>query len=241
MQTDWFNLVGAKCQLPLYSEELDIVVAAVASPSGPRLAGKHGVGLLSIGATMQAGTDVLALHYDRWEEVAAEHNHVIDRRAWRLVGFMHCAETKEQAMRDVEYGIDDFFDYLQNTAAIPHLRPEGNTLEERIAWVNESGVGAIGTPEDCARQIDALLKQSGGFGAYLCMHHDYANPEATKRSYELMAQRVFPQFQNNTADRLADATDRARAIREPLLAEQGAALQAWTEKHEAERAAKGKG
>jgi alkanesulfonate monooxygenase SsuD/methylene tetrahydromethanopterin reductase-like flavin-dependent oxidoreductase (luciferase family) len=237
MRTDWFNLVDAKCQLPLYSQDLEIVVAAVASPSGPRLAGRHGIGLLSIGATMQIGADVLALHYDRWEEVAAQHNNVVDRREWRLVGFMHCAETKEQAMRDVEYGIDDFFDYLQNTSAIPHLRPEGSTLEERIAWINESGIGAIGTTDDCARQIDALLKQSGGFGSYLCMHHDYANPAATKRSYELLAQRVFPQFQNNTTERLADATDRARAIRGKLMDEQNAALAAWTAKHEAERAA----
>jgi alkanesulfonate monooxygenase SsuD/methylene tetrahydromethanopterin reductase-like flavin-dependent oxidoreductase (luciferase family) len=237
MRTDWFNLVDAKCQLPLYSQDLEIVVAAVASPSGPRLAGRHGIGLLSIGATMQIGADVLALHYDRWEEVAAQHNNVVDRRDWRLVGFMHCAETKEQAMRDVEYGIDDFFDYLQNTSAIPHLRPEGSTLEERIAWINESGIGAIGTTDDCARQIDALLKQSGGFGSYLCMHHDYANPAATKRSYELLAQRVFPQFQNNTTERLADATDRARAIRGKLMDEQNAALAAWTAKHEAERAA----
>ena len=60
-------------------------------------------------------------------------------RGWRLVGPMHIAETKEQALRDVEYGIDDWFDYLQKTAAAPQFHPLGDTLEERIAWVNESG------------------------------------------------------------------------------------------------------
>lgn len=237
VETDWFKLVDAKCQLPLYSD-LDIAVAAIQSPSGPRLAGKHGVGMISIGATMQIGADVLGLHHDVWEEIAAENGHVANRKDWRLVGLVHCAETKEQAMRDVEYGIDDFFEYLQSTSATPHFVPEGDTVRERIQWINESGIGAIGTPEDCVHQIEALWKQSGGFGSYLCMAHDYANPQATNRSYELMAQHVFPQFQNNTAQRLADATDRARVVRDRLMGEQAEALAAWTEKHHAERAAK---
>jgi alkanesulfonate monooxygenase SsuD/methylene tetrahydromethanopterin reductase-like flavin-dependent oxidoreductase (luciferase family) len=236
VHTDWFTLVEAKCQLPLYDRDIEIAVAAIQSPSGPRLAGKHGVGLISIGATMQIGADVLALHHDVWEEIAAENGHTAFRRDWRLVGLMHCAETREQAMRDVEYGIDAFFEYLQSTSATPHFVPEGDTVRERIEWINESGIGAIGTPEDCVRQIESLWKQSGGFGSYLCMHHDYADPEATNRSYELMAQRVFPQFQNNAAQRLADATNRARVVRDRLMEDQAKALAAWTEKHHAERA-----
>ncbi len=238
LETDWFNLVEAKCQLPLFNSDLEIAVAAIQSPSGPRLAGKHGVGMISIGATMNIGADVLALHHDVWAEIAAENDHEVNRRDWRLVGLMHCAETREQAIRDVEYGIDAFFEYLQETSATPHFVPEGETVRERIEWINESGIGAIGTPEDCIRQIEALWKQSGGFGAYLNMHHDYANPAATERSYELMAQQVFPHFQNNTAQRLADATDRARVVRDRLMEQQAAALQAWTEKHHAERAAR---
>ena len=78
---------------------------AVASPSGPRLAGRYGVGLLSIGATQAAGFDVLGLHWDVMEERAATFGTVADRAKWRLVGLMHIAETKEQAAKDVEYGI----------------------------------------------------------------------------------------------------------------------------------------
>lgn len=235
MKTDWFDLNDAKCQLPLYSD-IDISVAAIASPSGPRIAGRHGIGLLSIGATMQIGADVLALHYDVWDEMAKASGHTADRAKWRLVGLMHIAETKEQAMRDVEYGIEHWFDYLQHTAAAPQFCPEGDTLEERIAWVNETGVGAIGTAEDCVRQIESLWKQSGGFGGYLCMDHDFARPEAKFRSYELMAQRVMPVFQGNTHARLLDAVARAQSVREKLNTEQAEALAAWTEKHSAEKA-----
>lgn len=239
MKTDWFDLVDAKVQLPRFSEALDIVVAAVQSPSGPRMAGRHGLGLLTIGATLAAGADVLGMHSGAWEEIAGEHGHQVDRSTWRLVGLVHCAETREQAMRDVEYGIDQFFEYLQKTAAISHFVPQGDTMQERIEWINESGMGAIGTPEDCIRQIDTLWKQSnGGFGAYLNMHNDFANPEATKRSYELMAQQVFPHFQNNGHERLRDAADRARTLRDKMFAEQQAALLDWSEKHAAERAAR---
>lgn len=238
MQTDWFNLVNAKCQLPRYSE-FDLAVAAIASPSGPRLAGKHGAGLLSIGATMQIGADMLALHWDVAETMAAENNATVDRSDWRLVGPVHIAETREQAMRDVEYGIQHWFDYLQTTAAAPQFCPEGETVQERIAWINETGVGVIGTADDMVRQIESLWKQSnGGFGAYLAMAHDWADPTATERSFELIAQRVMPHFQNETFARLADAVTRAQAERDHLNDEQASALAAWTEKHAAEQAAK---
>ena len=137
-------------------------------------------------------------------------------------------------MRDVEYGIQHWFDYLQHTAAAPQFVPQGETLQERIAWINESGVGAIGTAEDCINQIEALWKQSGGFGTYLCMDHDFANPAAKARSYELMAQRVMPHFQSGTFARLNDAVGRAQSVRAKLNEEQAAALAAWTEKHASE-------
>ena len=93
-----WNLTDARLHLRPYSNPLfDVAVPAVASPSGPRLAGKYGIGLLSIGATQAAGFDVLGLHWDVMEERAATFGTVADRSKWRLVGLMHIAETKEQA------------------------------------------------------------------------------------------------------------------------------------------------
>src|SRR3954451_20411778 len=52
-ETRTHRLVDAQLQLRPYTDPcFDIAVAAVASPAGPRLAGKYGVGLLSIGATL---------------------------------------------------------------------------------------------------------------------------------------------------------------------------------------------
>jgi limonene 1,2-monooxygenase len=56
-QTKMWNLVDARLHLRPYSDPLfDVAVPAVASPSGPRLAGRYGIGLLSIGATQSEGS-----------------------------------------------------------------------------------------------------------------------------------------------------------------------------------------
>ena len=98
-----------------------MAVAAVASPAGPQLAGRHGIGLLSIGATQAVGFDALALHWGVVEERAAAFGMPVDRRAWRLVGLMHIAETREQAYKDVEFGIEQWFRYFQTVAAFPQM------------------------------------------------------------------------------------------------------------------------
>ena len=108
---------------------------------------------------------------------------------------------------------------------------------EAIDFVNESGLGSIGTPDDAIEQIDRLVKQSGGFGCYMTLAHEWANPEATKRSYELIAQNVFPRFQGHDTSTLA-AKERARTSREQLAERNMQAVTDMVEKHEAELASK---
>ena len=71
MHTDGFTLQDARLQLKPYSDPcFDVAVAASFSPTGPRGAGRHGIGMLSIAATAQQGMDLLAQHWKTWEEVA---------------------------------------------------------------------------------------------------------------------------------------------------------------------------
>ncbi|MGV3759682.1 MAG: LLM class flavin-dependent oxidoreductase, partial [Actinomycetota bacterium] len=113
-QTDWFTLRDARLQLRPYSDPcFEVAVAAQISPSGPRLAGKHGLSLLSIGATSAGGFDILGAHWDVMEERAQEFGTTVDRRRWRLVGPMHIADTKEQAVADVAFGLPQWLDYFQ--------------------------------------------------------------------------------------------------------------------------------
>ncbi len=234
-QNERWDLREARLHLRPYSDPLfDVAVAAVASPAGPRIAGKHGIGLLSVGATQAAGFDALALHWDVMEERAAHFRTTVNRAKWRLVGPMHIAETREQAYRDVEHGIEQWFEYFQAVAAFPQMVVNGGNVGEMIDFVNGSGVGVIGTVDDAVAQIDRLVKQSnGGFGCYMLLAHEWANPLATHRSYELIAQHVFPQFQGQ-AWSTAEARARARSSRPEMAAEHLRAVEAASARYRAE-------
>jgi limonene 1,2-monooxygenase len=238
------TLVDARLHLRPYSEPLfDVAVAAVASPTGPRMAGTHGIGLLSIGATLsQDGFDALAHHWSVVEERAAVHGTTVSREDWRLVGLMHIAETREQAYADVQYGIEQWFRYFQKTAAFPQMAVEGGDVKEMIDFINEAGIGAIGTVEDARAQVQKLADQSGGFGAMLLLAHEWANPEATRRSYELIAQHVMPHFQGGAtthAQATLGAKEWATGRREGYAAQQLQAVATMTERYQQEIAAKG--
>jgi limonene 1,2-monooxygenase len=194
-ETEWFTLQDARLQLRPYSRpSLEVAAAASISPTGAKAAGKHGIGLLSIAATTRQGFDAIGSHWNTWNEIATENGHTADREKWRLVGPMHLAETKEQARRDVEYGIVEFSRYF--THVLPAGPTRGETAAEIIANVDEDGFAVIGTPDDAIRKIQDLVDESGGFGCFLLFGHDWADPEATKRSFELFARHVVPHFQD---------------------------------------------
>ncbi|MGZ6998386.1 MAG: LLM class flavin-dependent oxidoreductase [Acidimicrobiia bacterium] len=192
-ECEWFTVRDARLQLRPYSDPcFDIAVAASFSPTGARAAGKHGIGMLSVAATARQGMDLLSHHWNLWEELGAESGHPADRSQWRLVGPMHLAETREQAEREVEYGIAQFSRYF--THVLPAGPVQGDTAAEIIENNRASGFAVIGTPDDAIARIEELHEASGGFGAYLLFDHDWANPQAKLRSYELFAQYVMPRF-----------------------------------------------
>jgi limonene 1,2-monooxygenase len=236
VETSRYKLVDARLQLDFYQDpHPPVVAAAVVSPSGPRLAGKHGVGLISVGATMKAGVDVLAMHWDVVEERAREFGQTVDRDAWRVVGLMHLAETREQALKDVRHGIRAWCDYLQHTAAAPQISVVGNNLDEYIDWALGTGSAVIGTVDDAIEHIENLLEISnGGFGNYLLFDHNWANFETKKRHYELFADFVVPHFKSTNV-RMQSSEARLREVREPLAQAQQEAISAFRARHDAER------
>ena len=200
-KTDWFTLENARLQMtPCSRPSVELAVASQVSPTGARAAGKHGIGLLSIGATNAGGFNALATNWTIAEEQAAAHGQTMDRAAWRLVGPMHIAETREKARENVRFGLEKWLYYFREVAALP-MAPEGggDPVDALIA----SGMAVIGTPDDAIAQIERLEAQSGGFGCFLQMAHNWADWEQTKRSYELMARYVFPRFQNSNDNRQA--------------------------------------
>ena len=54
-KSDWFTLQDAALQLLPLQEEMPFAVASQISPSGMTLAGKHGIGVISIGSMSSEG------------------------------------------------------------------------------------------------------------------------------------------------------------------------------------------
>ena len=57
--SDWFTLQDAALQLLPLQEEMPFAVASQISPSGMTLAGKHGIGIISIGSLSEEGLNAL--------------------------------------------------------------------------------------------------------------------------------------------------------------------------------------
>jgi limonene 1,2-monooxygenase len=199
METDWFTLRDARLQLRPYTHPcFEIGVAAQISPAGPRAAGRFGAALLSLGATSAGGFDVLGAHWQTCEERAAVFGQTVDRRRWRLVGPMHIAPTEEQARAEVAFGLADWVRYFQEVAALP-IAPQTDDPDHLMEAMNASGIAVIGTPAMAVAQIERLVEQSGGFGTYLFMAHEWADRKATLASYELFAREVMPAFQSSAS------------------------------------------
>ena len=234
METDWFRLRDARLQLrPFQDPCFEVAVAAIVSPAGPRLAGRFGTGLLSVAATSAGGFDVLGHHWRLMEQQAARYGTASDRRRWRLVGPMHLAPSEEQAREDVRFGLADWVAYFREVAALP-LAPDTGDADDLVDALNASGFAVVGTPDMAVAQLQRLLDQSGGFGAYLLMAHEWADRDATRRSCELFARYVMPLFQGS-ATRAVRSRDWAAANRDRFIGDAATAVAKAVQDHYAEQ------
>ncbi len=193
MKTDWFELKDARLQLNSFTDpHLPVAVAASFTPSGPTAAGRHGAGLLSV-----AGVDNKA--FERtwgWaEEAAEESGQKISRDHWKVVVPIHVAESRKQALAEIEEGFKlraYSGDASSPSAAGPGLFGGAGTLEEQA----ERGTMLIGSPDQVAQSIELIIERSGGIGGILALAHEWADSDATNRSFELFARYVAPRFQS---------------------------------------------
>jgi len=178
----------------------------------------------------------LGKHFGIMEERAAAFGTEVNRDQWRLVCPMHIAETLEQAREDVRYGLGAWVEYFGKTAAFPHFGSGGASMDMMIEYMNDSGMGIIGTVDQARELIGRLQEQTGGFGSMLTMATDWANPAATRRSFELIANEVAPHFQGQSQP-LYDAAARAGQTHERHSKAQLDAIEHMAKKYEAEVAA----
>src|SRR6201986_442918 len=70
-KSDWFPLQDAALQLLPLQEDMPFAVASQISPSGMTLAGKHGIGVISIGSLSEEGLNALPPQWSFAEAAAA--------------------------------------------------------------------------------------------------------------------------------------------------------------------------
>src|SRR4029077_6613353 len=235
-KTDWFDLREARLQLKSYSQPMmEMAVASARSPTGALQAGKHGIGMISLGGTSDDALKAHAANWGVYEEAARENGKTADRRKWRIVTFAHVAETREQARADVAFGLKDFNRYFSEVATFPIIPP--GIEADPADYLTASGLACIGTPDDCVRHFERLWSGSnGGFGGVLLLAHNWADWPATKRSYELMARFVHPHFQANANWLRELSYDDAKSKYETAGIASKAAVQAAIDQHQARKA-----
>ena len=196
METDWFTLRDARLQMPNFTKpHLEVAVTTTFTPSGATASGRFGTGLLSVAG---ASHDGFTRTWGWVEDAAAEHGNEADRGGWRVVLPIHIAPTREQAIAEVEDGysrrayIGDLAEEHKSKAFGEAFGATG--LDARAA-IDDGGL-AVGTPDDVIEQIEGVLERSGGLGGILCLAHEWADTQATFRSYELLARYVMPHFQS---------------------------------------------
>ena len=196
VKSDWFTLQDAALQLLPLQEDMPFAVASQISPSGMTLAGKHGIGVISIGSLSEEGLNALATQWGFAEAAAAEHGQTVDRKDWRVLMSWHIAETRDQARVEARQGLFRHHnEYITETLQRPGARAYKSADEavDKTAFV-PGAVATIGTPDDLVARIKSVLEISGGFGTIVGFVHDWANPENTRRSWDMVARYVVPEI-----------------------------------------------
>src|SRR5438270_57824 len=105
-KSDWFTMNDAALQLLPLQEEMPFVVASQISPSGMTLAGKYGIGIISLGSMSTQGLMALPTQWGFAEDAAKNHGTTVSRSDWRVLLSWHIAESREQAHRPSRDGQD---------------------------------------------------------------------------------------------------------------------------------------
>ena len=195
-KSDWFELRDAALQLLPLQEEMPCAVASQISPSGMTLAGKHGIGIISIGSLSEEGLNALPTQWSFAEAAAAQHGQTIDRKNWRVLLSWHIAETRDRARAEARDGLlRHHNEYITATLQRPGARPfsTGDEAVDKTAFA-PGAAATIGTPDDLVERIKSVLDISGGFGTVVGFVHDWANPENTMRSWDMVARYVVPEI-----------------------------------------------
>jgi limonene 1,2-monooxygenase len=165
------------------------------------LAGKYGIGIISLGSMSSQGLLSLPTQWGFAEQAAAKHGTRVDRKNWRVLLSWHVAETREKAREEARHGLMRWHnEYIVGTLQRPGDKPFNSPDEavDQTAFV-DGAASVIGTPDDLVKVIKSVYDKSGGFGTVVGFVHDWANIENTMRSWDMVARYVIPEINGYVA------------------------------------------
>tara|TARA_Y100000768_G_scaffold141939_1_gene105788 strand:+ start:33 stop:1241 length:1209 start_codon:yes stop_codon:yes gene_type:complete len=203
-ETDWFTMRDAQLQLLPVQDQIPAATASMVSPSGMTLAGKYGIGVLSIGSMASEGITALATQWDFAEDAALESGATVDRSDWRVLLNWHIAETRELARDQARQGLQRWHnEYIVGTLQRPGTVAYDDPDEALDAICGGASKGiaqsaVVGTPDDLVEFIRKMSDLTGGFGTAIGFVHDWATPRDTSNSWDLVARYVIPELNGYT-------------------------------------------
>lgn len=197
-ESDWFRMNNGRVQLgPYKGKRPHIAVTSTVTPNGAVLAGKHGLGMLCVAAASLAGYSALDTNWAIAKDSAAKNGTTVDPSELRLMAPFHVAETRAQAIEDMKFGFEKWSNYAYQISPLGPASLGLGPVEEMI----EKQSAVIGTPDDAVAQLERYWEKTGGFGCMLILGQEWASPEATLKSFELIARHVVPRFTGANARR----------------------------------------
>ena len=207
-KTDWFSLDEAKLQIePLTRPRMEMAITNVRSPAGAVLAGRHGLGILSLGGASDEALAIYSENVRIWRETAEAHGQVFDRRGFRIAVPVHLAESRERAIEDLRYGFEDWVDYARK---ILPFSPVDQVVDNPLEDLIDRRGALVGTPDEVIASLEAMQQGVGGLGVFLIMEQNWADWAAADRSYEMFARYVIPHFRRQMSAR-QDSYDSSKA------------------------------
>jgi limonene 1,2-monooxygenase len=160
------------------------------------LAGKYGIGIISLGSMSSEGLTALPTQWAFAETAAKKHGTTVDRKNWRVLLNWHIAETREKAIEESKHGLmrwhnEYIHGTLQRAGSVAFKSPEEAIEQTALA---PGSASVVGSPDDLVKVIKDVHEKSGGFGTVVGFVHDWANPENTFRSWDLVARYVVPEI-----------------------------------------------
>jgi len=143
----------------------------------------------------EEGLNALPTQWGFAEAAARKHGGTVDRKDWRVLLSWHIAETREQAIAEARQGLLRHHNqYIVGTLQ----RPDATAFKDPDEAVEKTALGpgaaaTIGTPDDLVARLKQVIEMSGGFGTVVGFVHDWANPENTFRSWDMVARYVVPE------------------------------------------------